>query len=297
LADDRTYTCRSAAHPGKHRHMARTSRGTAGLVKALRDQQTLLRSACRGFDEGSHPEAQNIAGRLRVLLHDTKLSHSLLGQLGVKERLPYLDTSSAELPPEVIHMGAGLCMISAQLGPGGHSKYAAPLGIQAPDREHPPQAFVDWWAEPVVDDDHGRPISRRQFVLWLANEEGGMHVDPSVDDTYTELSAAGVSRFAPPEGSDPRFRDLVAPTVRQIAYEVESILNDHLVEEQDPSVGISIRDPICSLSIHKKVTVGRNDPCPCDSGQKRKKCFDLRQPRRRISLAELQAELPPSAPD
>jgi SEC-C motif len=228
------------------------------------------------------------------LLHDTQSSHSLLGQFGVKERLPYLDTSSAEMPAEVIHMGGGLCMISAQLGPPGAatSRYTAPLNNLAPDRVHPPQAFVDWWGDPVVDDDHGQPISRRQFVLWLANEEGGAHVDPSVDDTYAELSTAGVSRFVPPKGNDPRFRDLVAPTVRQIAHEVEWTLDDHLVEELDPLAGVSVRNPICSLSIHEKVTVGRNDPCPCGSGEKRKKCLDLRQPRRRISMAELMAELP-----
>jgi len=259
--------------------MARTSRDTAGLVKALRDQRTLLRNARRAFDEGSHPEAQNIAARLRVLLHDTRLSHSLLGQLRVKERLPYLDTNSAEMPAEVIQMGGGLCMISAMLGPEdtASSRYRAPLDVLAPDRIHPPQAFVDWWGDPVVDDDRGRPISRRQFVLWLANEEGGAHIDPTIDDTYAELSTAGVSRFAPAEGDDPLFRDLVAPTVRQIAYEVETTLDNHLIEETEPSVQVSVRDPIC----------------PCGSGEKRGRCFDLRQPRRRVSMSELMAELPP----
>jgi hypothetical protein len=48
-----------------------------------------------------------------------------------------------------------------------------------------------------------------------------------------------------------------------------------------------VRNPICSLSIHESVTVGRNDPCPCRSGLKRKKCFDRRQPRRRMKLEEL----------
>ena len=276
--------------------MARTDRDTAGLVTALRDQRTLLRNACRGFDEGSHPEAQNIAVRLRVLLHDTDKSHSTLGQLGVKERLPYLDTNSAETPPEVIRLDGGLCMISANVSAdGGTSRYTAPLEDLSPERLHPPQAFIDWWTRPVVEDDHGRPISRRQFVLWLANEEGGAHVAKSVDDTYAELSTAGVSRFAPPEGDDPRFRDLVAPTVRQIAYEVESTLDDHLVEETAP-IGVSVRDPICSLSIDEEVVVGRNDPCPCGNGEKRKKCFDLREPRRRISMSQLLAEMPPTPP-
>lgn len=278
------------------RVIARTSRDTAGLIAKLRDQRTLLRSACRSFDEGSHPEAQNIALRLRVLLHDTRASHSTLGQLGVKDRLPYLDTNGAEGPPGVIQLGSGLCIISANFSPdGGTSRYAAPLENLAPDRVHPPQAFADWWSVPIVDDDHGRPISRRQFVLWLANEEGGAHVATDVDGTYTELSTAGVSRFAPPEGGDPRFRDLVAPTVRQIAYEVESTLDGHLVEESDP-VGVSIRGPICSLSIDEKVTVGRNDPCPCGSGTKLKKCFDLREPRRQITMSDLMAELPPVPP-
>jgi hypothetical protein len=275
--------------------MAKSSRDTAGLVAKLKDQRTLLRNACRGFDEGSHPEAQNIAVRLRVLLHDTRKSHSLLGQLGVKERLPYVDTNGAEGPPGSIQMGGGLCIISANLTPdGGTSRYTAPLGDLAPDRFHPPQAFVDWWSIPVVDDDHGRPVSRRQFVLWLANKEGGAHIDPDVDDTYAELSTTGGSQFAPPEGDDPVFRDLVAPTVRQIAYEMEATL-EALVEETDP-IDVSIRGAICSLPIDEKVTVGRNDPCPCEGGAKRKKCFDLREPRRQITMTDFLAELHPTPP-
>jgi ferredoxin-like protein FixX len=97
------------------RVMARTSRDTGGLI-----------------------------AKLRVLLHDTRASHSTLGQLGVKDRLPYLDTNGAEGPPGVIQLGSGLCIISANFSPdGGTSRYAALLENLAPDRVHPTQAFAD----------------------------------------------------------------------------------------------------------------------------------------------------------
>jgi hypothetical protein len=279
--------------------MARTKRDAAGLLAALRDQRELLDNASKSYDGGSHAEAKNLATRLRVLLHDHgRNSRSVLAQLGVKERLPYLDTSHAEPPPGVIVMGGGLCMISAHLAPGdaGFSRYAPPLGDLSPDRQHPPQAFVDWWTDPVVADDHGRPISRRQFVLWLAEQDGGAHVDPSVDESYAELSTTGVSTFSPPESQDPRFRDLVAPSVRQIAYELQVTLDSHLFEDSGSASGVAVRDPICSLSIHAPPDVGRNDPCPCESGLKRKKCFGLRESRRRMSLADLEAELESGSP-
>jgi hypothetical protein len=39
------------------------------------------------------------------------------------------------------------------------------------------------------------------------------------------------------------------------------------------------------------VGVGRNDPCPCRSGLKAKRCFGMRQPRRHLTLADLYAEV------
>jgi len=187
-------------------------------------------------------------------------------------------------------MHGGLCMIRGTLGPDGSSRYVAPVDRLSPDRQHPPQAFVDWWNDAVVTDDQGRPIARRDFVLWLANQDGGAHVDATMGAAYAGLSRGGVASFQPIAGDDPRFKDLAAPSVRQIAYELELTLDEQLAKEADLDLSVAIKQPICSLSIHSDPAAGRNDPCPCGSGLKLKRCFGLRQPRRRRTLDDLLAE-------
>jgi hypothetical protein len=271
----------------------RVQRREGELLAALRDQRELLRNAGERYDGGSDTEAKNLAVRLRVLLHDGgRNSRSLLGQLEIKENLPYLDTTPAENPPEAPSFHGGLCMVHATLGPegAGSSRYVPVLDKRASLPPHPPQAFVDWWSNRVISDDQGRPVSRRDFVLWLADQDGGAHVDGAIGETYAGLAREGIAIFQPGAGDDPRFKDLVAPSVRQIAFEIEKTLDTQLIDDSEAGMGLRVKAPICSLSINETVSVGRNDPCPCGSELKTKRCFGMRQPRRRLTLDDLYAE-------
>jgi hypothetical protein len=257
----------------------------------LRDQVELLRNAAERYDQGSLAEASNLAVRVRVLVHDGREgSKSMLSHLNVRDRLPYLDTAPAQAPAGVLSMHAGLSLISATLGPGGSSQYAAPLDNLSPERRHPASAFVDWWHDTILEDHRGNAFSRRDFVLSVANQDGGAHVDKTLGAAYSELTRGGLLRFQPVAVGDPHVRNVALPSVRQIAHELERTLAEGLVEDPSAPLGVRVRESICSLSIHESVEVGRNNLCPCGSGRKMKICFGRRQPRRRLSLEDLLAE-------
>jgi hypothetical protein len=92
-----------------------------------------------------------------------------------------------------------------------------------PDRLQPTTApFNKWWEEVVIKDKTGTLFSRRDLVLAMANQEGGAHVDPHLDEQYARLTRFNsqgwrvrtVGTVRPPDNS------LVAANVRQIAHEV-----------------------------------------------------------------------------
>jgi uncharacterized protein YecA (UPF0149 family) len=87
----------------------------------------------------------------------------------------------------------------------------------------------------------------------------------------------------PPTEGKPISNSIALASIRQVAYEVlETVKN---VEWND-SGSAKVADPICQLPFLRavvanfRVTVGRNDPCPCGGGRKFKQCFLNKQPRR-----------------
>lgn len=150
------------------------------LEQLLREQLQFLRSSADAFDGGFEGEAKRLALTIRVLLHDTKRSKSLLGQLA---QVPdaFVDTA---LPDEPGNIGAyhGLVGVQIGAGPGG---YVAMLDDTLVRRS---LSFDEWWSAPVFRDGKGDVLSRRDLVLVAANQDGGAHVDPSLDETYARLT-------------------------------------------------------------------------------------------------------------
>src|SRR5947209_20532997 len=93
------------------------------------------------FDAGRVVAALPLATAVRVLVHDTGGSHSVLGQLGIKAKLRYVNTAppidSANLLPTP---GLVLTAVTA-----GGSSWTAPLGMVRPRGPFPPLPFDEWW--------------------------------------------------------------------------------------------------------------------------------------------------------
>jgi hypothetical protein len=190
----------------------------ASLLENLAESMQFLIASAISFDNGYEAEAKRLAVTLRVLLHDTDHSSSLLGLLEVKEKMRFTNTG-APIEPDNVLPTLGLVMM---MPVRGTPSYVAPLGNLPPPSVRAPADFSAWWNNDVTKDKDKNLWSRKSFILTLANKEGGAHVDPSLNNKYeTLVHRNGLAwQRNSPDGLQPLLGSPAAAAVRQIAYEV-----------------------------------------------------------------------------
>ena len=196
------------------------------LQRKLRDQVDLLAALGALFDTGRRVAALPLAVSIRVLVHDTAKSHSLLEQLGMQATLRFPDTAE-HVDPRNLLPTSGLLMMRMTAGVG--ADWVPPLDDLSPPRIRPPVPFYQWWTTPVVKDRDDNQWSRRDLVLHLANKEGGAHVDPGAPDealrALEEDNSLGWTFTDPIVGEGvPMLNGPIPPSVRQISYELHATL-------------------------------------------------------------------------
>ena len=103
------------------------SQSNADLWDLLKDQLRFLRNSSSSYDNGFEGEAKRLAVTIRILVHDTKNSTSLLHQLVIKHKLKMLNTASPIIPNNLLgHQG--LVIMKAQAPPGA-SVFASPAMV------------------------------------------------------------------------------------------------------------------------------------------------------------------------
>ena len=264
------------------------------LRQHLDDQLGFLEQSSASFDRGYEGEAKRLAVSIRVLLHNKGQSKSLLGQLGLKDTL-YWDTSTG------FEKGTDLFDITIVVKhfDGVNAKYCPVF-----DKTPVPMVQTDfekWWNTPVIRDAKNQTFTRKDLVLYIADQDGGAHVDPALDTKYAVLSRKNSLGWSYFEGATKK--PLSMPeraSIRQIAHELLKTLKPDYasppvlsggglyigpVTTNIPGLtmalrsgsqpGLTVEHP--STSISKPATmsnakVGRNESCPCGSGKKYKKC-------------------------
>ena len=136
--------------------------------------------------------------------------------------------------------------------------------------------FEEWWGEVVLMDDRRATMSRRDLVLSVADQDGGAHVDPALNETYARLTRQNSLGWTVTDGKTTRpVRKVERAALRQIAHEVFKGLipgyTKHL-EEQDAGMFVGGMMAYDGVPGGFGKTPGRNDPCFCASGKKYKKC-------------------------
>lgn len=211
----------------------RTARSNDDLLNELRDQFRFLVRAGAHYDDGDESEAKNIALRVRVLVYDSGSGRSLLKRLSVKDQLRFVDTAPPADPANLLPM-AGLAAWTVCDGER-EARWLATLGQQPRDRWRTPTKFKQWWGTKVTKDASGALWSRQDFVLAVAHQDGGAHVD-DLEPAYLALTrangmgwrfhAAGTEDDGVPMAGNPVFA-----SVRQVGWELEWTLREQLWRE------------------------------------------------------------------
>ncbi len=208
----------------------------ADLEQHLTEQLGFLKASADAFDAGFEGEAKRLAVPLRVLLHDSKNSKSLLGLLGRKDAF-FFNTSP---PPNRMNRVSHSGLIAMAIG-GSGTRYIAPL-----DDVPPPlirkTIFDKWWTEAVFVDINRNSLSRRDLVLTSANQDGGAHVDPKLDKVYAELKRNSLGWVAHESGTARPMEGPERAAIRQVAHEVLKTLVPDYAKVVEHSAGMIVRD-------------------------------------------------------
>lgn len=212
----------SAVHPHAcHRWGVTSHPRDRDLETDLSEQLQFLASSGRAFDQGDLPESKRIALVIRVLVHDTAMSHSLLAQLGIKDSLAWADSAPViGNDPDIVGRSPGLT--SMGLGAGGITFSARHMdSIERSDSTRY-VSFSDWWERSVILDSNDAEFSRKELVLALVNKDGGAHLDRLNEKTHALVhgNSAGFVRIDTAGGTSEPIPTPIYASVRTVAEEL-----------------------------------------------------------------------------
>jgi hypothetical protein len=238
----------------------RTPLSEVQLVAAFERQCRFISRSAELVVGGDPDEVVRVAVALRVLFHDTKQSHSILEQLGWKEKIDYVDS----LRPLEAMPGLSLGL-SGTDSAGNRVEAPMPMGLVG--QHHTPEGtigyhpccladsvaektlnFSEWWGKKNIAYLGAPTFSRWDLVGTMANQDGGAHVDPrGTSDVYDRFKTRGAGSFSIPwdgpgmatgaeaqrlieqEASYPG--DAATPSVVQVAWEaIESFNRSDFVQ-------------------------------------------------------------------
>jgi hypothetical protein len=276
----------------------KTLRSAGDFELQLDRQLGFLRRSCAAFDGGAFDEAVRIALTIRVLVHDTKQSTSLLTHLGIRNTLSYIDTGvyrfllDPALQAWVNQVNPGYILAGpsptdvglVELGDGGRGRvgWYAPLRLRRFAAGTPPDkatrkvaTFDSWWNDPLVESSSQKSFSRSNLILIMANQDGGGHVDAEIDADYQDLIVdplmwaehGSLIEDKTLGGDIPEALHNVAfASVRQMAFELIWTIDRYKYVKANPGV-FALANPFGGLSMPAPPHRPINFPSPVIMGK------------------------------
>lgn len=177
-------------------------------------QLNFLWRSCAAYDGGHLDEAIRIATVIRVLIHDTKRSTSLLKHLNALGIGLSTTVSTMDRPDTVFLFGMGQGTFTAN-----GSTWEANTNSTAIVRQLP---LSEWWNQ-VVFIAGKIQATRKSLVLTAADKDGGAHVDAKLTMEYEALMRTGDRGWFHYQGEDGAFRPIMDAHlmyIRQMGFEL-----------------------------------------------------------------------------
>jgi hypothetical protein len=231
------------------------SRTQQELTEKLSEQLSLLSSYIKSYDSGEKYFAMPMATVVRVLLHDTKNSTSLLSALGQKQNLSLYNTADDLSPDKLIsydkvnpnkahikNYPSCSTMIWPTLGVNNVPDYFAAL--DKPIGKKPDYiGFDNWWNDNIFFGKDKTNLSRRDIVLTITDQDGGAHVDSGLEADYYNLKHNNPPKIYIVNKNGGKGRPATGAELalmRQIAHEVMKTLCPNYETPQIEHKGFSL---------------------------------------------------------
>lgn len=181
----------------------------------LNKQIEFIENSSALFDLGKLNESIRIGVSLRVLLHDTKNSTSLLTLMQKKVSVKLLSTCDG---PYDIERRMGFSLT-------GLNFIGNPTKVQVVSNLHRHNSSKelsaeDWWNEAVFCMPQTGALSRKDFALMAANKDGGAHVSKLPQSLQNIKDGLAGIKIHTGEGLQTDFKEIWPYTLRQMAWEL-----------------------------------------------------------------------------
>ena len=151
--------------------------------RLLKELIESLEISSKAYDSGYVGEAKRLATTIRVLLHDTSKSTSFFSQIGIKNKLRFFATPNPYGQKNIL-TECNLVKLRISKDPG----YEPILDDFPPVFKWQKLRFYQWWSEKIVRDKKRATTTRKELITVMANQDGGAHVDPTLNEKYAKLS-------------------------------------------------------------------------------------------------------------
>jgi len=181
----------------------------------LNKQLRFLQRSCDAFDAGDKDEAIRIAQAIRVLIHDTGNSTSLLKHLGATTI--NLVSNSMDIPDHVAFYSS----LNVTQVIDGEMSQVPKLEIDNGTESIP---VSKWWNQIVYKwgADRDQRYTRRDIILSAANKDGGAHVGKKFPKAYSRLVEGEIMSIKRKWGRGPAepVKDWHLIVIRSMAFEL-----------------------------------------------------------------------------